>query len=431
MQVEYLARISLPDEGWDVNMLEEACWKAGREASQGLFLSALEQRDGKVVASVEGENKGKVRRYLITRLGIVAFRREKVSRGSGKGSYPLDRAIGLKPRQETTLWVKKRACELANDYTYRPAAALLSAEIGDEVSHGAVWGWVQKSGRSLRKEEDERREAVFEDGEVFEGEGEEREIVVTEMDATMVHSQEKGHKKLPVKLGVMYSGKELESEKAKHKRYRLMEKTLYGGIEETDEFGEKLYLKGEEKLALSKAKNLLVLGDGDPWIKNIAQGPYFMATYQLDWQHLMVKIRQTFSDQPKLTSELINYLYSGEGEKLLSTVKLARLLCEDEDKTQRIADLAAYIENNRDGLYGARSLRGQVEAKRVLVCSTGAMEKNIETVIGRRFKKHGMRWTINGANNLLKLRTLRYNNSDWEVFWSRQASCGASFPPTN
>jgi hypothetical protein len=429
MQVEYLAKISLPDEGWDVNMLEEACWKAGREASQGLFLLALGQRDGEVVVSVEGDNKGKVRRYLVTRFGIVAFRREKVSQGNGKGSYPLDRAIGLKPRQESTLWVKKRACELAKDYTYRPAAALLSAEIGDEVSHGAIWGWVQKSGRALRQEEDQRWKAVFEDGEVFEGEGEEKEIVVTEMDATMLHSQEKGRKKLTVKLGVMYSGKVVESKTAKHKRYRLREKTLYGGIEETEEFGEKLYLKGEEKLALSKARNLLVLGDGDLWIKNIAHGPYFMATYQLDWRHLMVKVKQTFGDQPKLASELIDYLYSGQDEKMLTTVKLARLLCEDEDKRQKIADLVAYIENNRDGLYGSRYLKDKVQAKEVLVCSTGAMEKNIDTVIGRRFKKQGMSWTTEGVNNLLKLRTLCYNNSDWESFWRKESSYGVSISP--
>ena len=62
MQVEYLVRISLPDDGWDVNMLEEACWKGGREASQRLFLSALEQRDREVVALAEGDNKGKVMR---------------------------------------------------------------------------------------------------------------------------------------------------------------------------------------------------------------------------------------------------------------------------------------------------------------------------------------------------------------------------------
>ena len=144
-----------------------------------------------------------------------------------------------------------------------------------------------------------------------------------------------------MKLGVMYSGKQLVSETAKYKRYRLTEKTLYGGIEEPGEFGEKLYLKGEEKLALSKARHLLVLGDGDLWIKNIADGPYFMATYQLDWRHLMVKIRQTFNDQPKLVSELIDYLYSGQDEKMLTTVKLAHLLREDKDKRQKITDLAA------------------------------------------------------------------------------------------
>ncbi|MCL0077205.1 hypothetical protein M1O12_04210, partial [Dehalococcoidia bacterium] len=106
--------------------------------------------------------------------------------------------------------------------------------------------FVQRNGRALRQEEHQKRKAVFEDGEAFEGEGGEKEIVVTEMDATMLHSQEKGRRKLAVKLGVMYSGKELESETAKYKRYRLNEKTLYGGIEEPEEFGEKLYLKGEE-----------------------------------------------------------------------------------------------------------------------------------------------------------------------------------------
>jgi len=429
MQVEYLVRISLPDDGWDVNMLEEACWKASREAGQKLFISALKQKDQEVVALVRGDNKGKVPRWLTTRLGYLCFRREKVHGGNTEGSYPLDKAIGLQPRQKATLWVQMRACELATGNTYRPAAELLSAEIGDEVSHGAVWCRVQKSGKALRKEEDQRREAVFEYGEVFEGDGEEREIVVTEMDATMLHSQEKDRKKLAVKLGVMYSGKELESETAKYKRYRLKEKTLYGGVEDPDEFGEKLYLKGEEKLCLSKARHQLVLGDGDAWIRNIAEGPYFMATYQLDWRHLMVKIRQTFSDQPKLVSELIDYLYSGQAEKMLATVRLARLLCDEEDDSQRIADLVTYIENNQYGLYGSRSLRDRVEAKTVLVCGTGAMEKNIDTVIDRRFKRHGQSWTTKGVNNLLKLRTLRYNKSDWDAFWSRQARQGVSFSP--
>jgi len=232
-----------------------------------------------------------------------------------------------------------------------------------------------------------------------------------------------------VKLGVMYSGKELESKTAKNKRYRLKDKALYGGIEEAQEFGEKLYLKGEEKLALSKAENMLIIGDGDQWIRAIAKGPYFMATYQIDWRHILVKIHQTFGDQPQLISELLDYLYSGKGTEMLDTIKLARLLCEDNEKRGKIADLASYIENNFDGLYGSRSLKDRVEAKRVLVSSSGAMEKNIDVVIGRRFKKQGMSWTKEGANNLLKLRILRYDKHVWEEFWERQNLAGVSFSP--
>ena len=43
----------------------------------------------------------------------------------------------------------------------------------------------------------------------------------------------------------------------------------------------------------------------------------------------------------------------------------------------------------------------------------GAIEENIDVVIGRRFKRQR-----EGANNLLKLRILRYNTK-WGEFWER------------
>ena len=78
-----------------------------------------------------------------------------------------------------------------------------------------------------------------------------------------------------------------------------------------------------------------------------------------------------------------------------------------------------------------RSLSHKVETKKVLVCSTGAVEKNIETIIGRRFKKHGTRWKTKGVNNFLELWALWYDKSNWDAFWSRQANRGVTFPPTN
>ena len=65
----------------------------------------------------------------------------------------------------------------------------------------------------------------------------------------------------------------------------------------------------------------------------------------------------------------------------------------------------------------------------MLVSSSGAMEKDIDVVIGHRFKKQGMNWTKEGANSLLKLRILRYDKNDWEGFWKRQKLAGVSFSP--
>jgi hypothetical protein len=62
---------------------------------------------------------------------------------------------------------------------------------------------------------------------------------------------------------------------------------------------------------------------------------------------------------------------------MLNTVQLDRLLREDCEERDRTTDLVTYIENNRDGLCSSQSLRDRIEAKMVLVCSTGAMQNNI------------------------------------------------------
>ena len=96
--------------------------------------------------------------------------------------------------------------------------------------------------KKLREEEEARQEAVFGHAEKVRNNGREREIVVLEVDGTLLHFQEKGEDNFEAKLGIMYSGKELESKKTKRRSYRLKEKVIYGGIEGADDFGERLYI---------------------------------------------------------------------------------------------------------------------------------------------------------------------------------------------
>jgi hypothetical protein len=138
--------------------------------------------------------------------------------------------------------------------------------------------------------------------------------VVTEVDGTFIKAQREGSPSFEVRLGVLFSGKELESATAKHRRYRLKERVLYGGVERAEVFGERLFLAGEAKLGLSHAENLLLVGDGAEWIEALAGHRRWQATYQLDWWHLIHAIHRTFPDRPELVSELKRRLYNGDGE---------------------------------------------------------------------------------------------------------------------
>jgi len=316
--------------------------------------------------------------------------------------------------------VRKRGVELACDHPYRQARDLLAWEIGEVLSHRTLHRWVQEEGRRLCREEETKRRRVFEEGDTLEEEEEEREIVVVEADGTMLFSQEERGGRFEVKLGLLYTGKELESKEAKRKRYRLKEKVLYGGVEEAEAFGEKLYLRGEERLNLGGAKHLLFIGDGAKWINEIAGADYWKSVYQLDWWHYQRKLREALRGEEELIGELLRLLREGKGEEHRRLLRLRRMMIREE--AEKLDELLDYLEDNWEGLYGSWSLRGKVKAQEVLVVGSGAMEKNIELMIGRRLKKGGMSWSREGANNLLKLRVKKQLPDDWEGWWQRRVA---------
>jgi hypothetical protein len=118
--------------------------------------------------------------------------------------------------------------------------------------------------------------------------------------------------KLEVKLGVMYTGRESYG-KGKN---RLKEKVVYGGLEGAEEFGEKLWIKGEKKLKVSEARKQLLIGDGDVWIKELKQANFPHARYQVDWWHLTKKIREAMRKNERLSRSLIRRLYEGKGNSV-------------------------------------------------------------------------------------------------------------------
>ena len=61
---------------------------------------------------------------------------------------------------------------------------------------------------------------------------------------------------------------------------------------------------------------------------------------------------------------------------------------------QEINGLLEYLKNNKEGIHGSKDF----EINKI---GSGAVEKNIEIIIGRRFKKQGMSWSKEGARLFL------------------------------
>jgi len=112
-------------------------------------------------------------------------------------------------------------------------------------------------------------------------------------------------------------------------------------------------------------------------------------------------------------------LWAGKREEHGNLLKLKRLV---DGPSEKLDDLLGYLEENWNGIYGSRNLKGKVGAKEVLVVGSGGVEKNIDLALCRRFKGRGMSWSRVGAQNLLKLRLLRYDRKDWRAYWRRRAN---------
>jgi hypothetical protein len=401
--------VTISDADFDVNRLERRVREARDQAGRELLVRALESLDEVALDNHAGiVRQRRVERHLDTTLGPVVFRRWRV-KADGKTSCLLDRLLGLERHSRASPAVKKRGAELASRMTYREAAAVLREEAGTPVSAQSVHGWVQPLGQRV----EERESAAGEPSRPAP------EGVVAEWDETMLRSQEKGEEKFAVKLGMGYSRKERQGPK----RWKLVDKVVYGGVEEPESFAERFYARVQGSLGVEQARQVVVKGDGAEWICQGAAQVFPGHIFQLDRWHLLDRIVQFAGSQPRLWKRLRAWVFEGRVHSLVRSLRF--LVGGDARSEEARRELLGYVARHAEAITAVDRLRPQVspQARPLLTHGTGAMEKNIETVIGRRFKRWGMRWSRRGAHRLLKLRLwiARYGTTWFEALHSAKA----------
>jgi hypothetical protein len=167
-------------------------------------------------------------------------------------------------------------------------------------------------------------------------------------------------------------------------------------------------------------RRVIVLGDGAPWIWNLAAELFPDRVEILDWYHADEHI-----------SAVAQGLYGTGAAKARAwrTTQLDRLAADDVDqvleglrvlgahqrtrgKRKAVDDLHRYLTTNRD------RMRYQTFRAAGYAIGSGAVESAVSHVVQQRMKRVGMRWRAAGADAMLALRSIYRSTGAWGQFWA-------------
>ena len=170
----------------------------------------------------------------------------------------------------------------------------------------------------------------------------------------------------------------------------------------------------------ARARRRVVLGDGAPWIWNLAEEFLPDAVQIVDRfhakQHLSDVAKAVYGTPSNLggawARERHEELDAGDLDAVLHAL---RVHAPYEDAARRCFD---YIERNRHRMrYPAFRAAG-------FCTSTGVVEAGCKVAIGTRLKRAGMHWTVAGADAIIALRCCLLSGR-YEDFWERRAARAA------
>ena len=175
-------------------------------------------------------------------------------------------------------------------------------------------------------------------------------------------------------------------------------------------------LREATRRRFTEAERTVIIGDGAPWIWNIACELFPRAIQIVDRFH----VKQTLStvgkavygaDSPKAhqwSRRRHDELDAGEFSDLLRAVRRHAASSEEARKCFQ------YLHRNRDRLrYPHFHALG-------LCTSSGVVEAGCKVVVGTRLKRAGMHWTFRGSNAIIALRCSRLSGR-FQDFWERRA----------
>lgn len=225
------------------------------------------------------------------------------------------------------------------------------------------------------------------------------DVVYAQFDGSMVYTREKEWQE--VKVGRIFSSAQIL--RLSDKRTEIPASIYVAHLGDKDGFLSKFEPLTDVFDGLGT--RLVAITDGAPWMKKWLMESYPKSTIILDIFHALEHISAWLLLHQKdaiLRTELQkNYkkiLLEEGGTALI--VAIAAVTDRTKTATEVRIDLLKYLKNNEF------RMNYPLYLSQNLYIGSGAIESAQRTVVQQRLKLSGQRWTINGAQNVLNLRTV-------------------------
>jgi len=203
-----------------------------------------------------------------------------------------------------------------------------------------------------------------------------------------------------MKLGLIFSDKDVI--KRGNESHLITKKEYVSFFGSAEEF-KKFVFAAAARAGYGKLKEVVVVGDGAPWIWNMCKEIFPEAVQVLDFYHMSENTHKyakfLYPDDEVTRKIWVNKVLDGlKKGKIEETIKMV-----EEKKVDKAPDgvvnLYTYITNNRERInYKFYKDNGYY-------IGSGAIESANKMVIQQRMKQSGMRWSIQGGQYIAALRT--------------------------
>ena len=368
-------------------------------------------------------------KQILTALGRIRIERAYyICSHCHHGQSPVDRQLDVEGTEYSPA-VRRMMAIVGSEGSFDQGREQLADLAGLEVTAKAVERQAETIGQDIANREQARIESAVQ-LELPQVQTDDRSVMYVEMDGTgiaVVKAETEGRQgkidgqpahTREVKLGCVFSQTEIDDQ---GRPVRDEDSTTYtGAIETADQFARRIYREAWER-GWDRAKTKVVLGDGAPWIWNIADEQFPGAIQIVDLYHARQHLWELASkiypaDEKRRKGWALRLEKTLDSGNVETVVKKLRTVSTDSTAlAQVIENEAAFFERNAERMRYARF------REQKLFVGSGVIEAGCKTVIGRRLKMSGMFWTVRGANAIIALRCNRISGKFTDYWESRAA----------